>query len=89
MIKPYRSTAIFDEHTLPAALRSEHNTKAGVWGVIRVLDGQLRYTILDPPSESVLTPDKPGLVRPQQKHFVTPLGAMRCQVEFYDAPPDL
>ena len=34
MAVPYRSTAIFDEKTLPAALRGEHKTKAGTWGVI-------------------------------------------------------
>ncbi|MHA6770286.1 serpin family protein [Sphingobium ummariense] len=33
MVIPYRSTPLFDEATLPAALRSEHRTKAGVWGV--------------------------------------------------------
>ncbi len=89
MVTPYRSTAIFDERSLPAALRNAHNTKAGVWGVIRVLEGQLRYTIIQPHAETVLTPTNPGLVLPQQKHFVTPIGPMRCQVEFYDAPPKL
>lgn len=34
-------TPVFDENTLPAALRREHRTKPGVWGVIRVLDGRL------------------------------------------------
>lgn len=89
MRKPYPSTPVFDEVTLPAALRSQHETKPGVWAVIRVLQGALRCTILDPHSEHVLTPDSPGLVEPQQKHFVTPVGAMKCQVDFYDAPPVL
>lgn len=89
MAAPYRSTPVFDETTLPAALRGEHTTKTGVWGVIRVLEGRLAYTIIDPPSETVLTPDAPGLVQPQQKHFVAPLGPMRCRVDFYDAPPEL
>lgn len=86
---PYRSTPIFDETTLPAALRGEHRTKAGVWGVIRVLDGELRLVHLDPPSDTVLTPQAPGLIAPQQPHFVEPLGAMRMQVDFYDAPPEI
>ena len=29
-IKPYRSTPIFDQDTLPAALRRRHDTKEGV-----------------------------------------------------------
>lgn len=87
--EPYSVTAEFTEDTLPAALRRDHSTKAGVWGVIRVLDGALRYTELDPPSERVLTPERPGLIRPQARHYVTPLGAMRMRVEFYHAPPTL
>ena len=84
---PYRSTPIFDQDTLPAALRRRHDTKAGVWGLIRVLEGQLTLTYLDPPSEVILTPGNPGLVEPQQPHFVTPDGPMKMQVDFYDHPP--
>ena len=87
MTEPYRSTPVFDQDTLPAALRARHNTKAGVWGVIRVLEGELMLTYLDPESSVLLTPDNPGQVLPQQAHFVTPQGAMRMQVEFYDRPP--
>ncbi|HWU95508.1 MAG TPA: DUF1971 domain-containing protein [Sphingomonas sp.] len=86
---PYRSTPVFDEGSLPAALRGEHSTKAGVWGVIRVLEGKLLLTWSDPPGERVLEPGAPGLVLPQQPHHVTPLGPMRMQVDFYDAEPDL
>lgn len=87
--RPYRSTPIFDEHTLPAALRARHDTKAGVWGMIRVLEGALTLTYVDPSSKIVLTPDRTGLVLPQQPHFVTPLGPMKMQVDFYDHRPDV
>ncbi|EQB14701.1 hypothetical protein L288_00685 [Sphingobium quisquiliarum P25] len=86
-VLPYRSTPVFDESSLPAALRARHSTKAGVWGVIKVLEGQLRLSYLEPPSESLLTPQQPGLVEPQQPHFVTPIGAMKMQVDFYDQNP--
>lgn len=85
---PYKSTPLFDENTLPAGLRQEHRTKAGVWGVIRILEGRLRYHVLDPISEMILDADNPGLVLPDQPHFVQPLGAMRMQVDFYDRRPD-
>ncbi len=45
---PYKCTPIFDETTLPAELRREHRTKAGVWGVIRVLEGRRRVELLGP-----------------------------------------
>jgi tellurite resistance-related uncharacterized protein len=86
---PYKSTPVFDETTLPAGLRREHRTKPGVWGVIRVLDGRLRYQVLDPESEVILGPGRPGLVLPDQPHCVEPLGPMRMQVDFYNQPPDL
>ncbi|MGB3166668.1 MAG: DUF1971 domain-containing protein [Alteraurantiacibacter sp.] len=85
--KPYKSTPVFDENSLPAGLRKEHRTTAGVWGMIRVLDGRLRYRVLDPVSEAILDPDNPGLVRPDQPHLVEPIGTMRMQVEFYDEEP--
>lgn len=86
-VRPYRSTSVFDQGTLPAALRARHTTKAGVWGVIRVIEGQLQLTWLDPPSELLLDALTPGLILPQQPHYVTPVGAMKMQVDFYDQPP--
>jgi tellurite resistance-related uncharacterized protein len=80
---------VFYENTLPAALRREHRTRHGVWGVIRALDGSLRYQMLDPASEAILEPGHPGLVLPDQPHLIEPLGGMRMQVEFYHQLPDL
>src|SRR3546814_11536573 len=86
-IRPYRSTPVFDQDTLPAALRARHDTKAGVWGLIRVIEGELKLTYLDPPSEVVLTPGNPRLILPQQPPYVTPLRPMKIRVDFYDQPP--
>ncbi len=88
-MRPYKSTAIFDQNSLPAALRRDHSTKAGVWGLVHVLEGRLRLAYADGTPERVLVPGDPGLVRPEQVHFVEPLGAMRMQVEFYAAEPAL
>jgi tellurite resistance-related uncharacterized protein len=87
--EPYKSTPVFDENTLPAGLRKEHRTKVGVWGVIRMLSGRLRYRVLDPISETILDPDHSGLVLPDQPHMVEPIGPMKMQVEFYDHKPVL
>lgn len=85
----YKTTPIFDQQTLPAALRNAHRTKAGVWGIIRVLEGEVRYVIEESSTETILTPALPGLVRPEQLHHVEPLGSMRMRVEFYDREPNL
>lgn len=89
MTEPYRSTPIFNENTLPQALRANHQTKEGVWGVIKVFEGELNLTYIEPHSEMLLTPGNPGLVSPQQTHFVTAIGPMRMQVDFYNEPPRL
>lgn len=87
MIAPYRTTPVFDEATLPDALKREHRTKDGVWGVIRVLEGELKFVLAEDGAETILTPDLPGLVQPQQTHRVEPLSKLRMQIEFYDRDP--
>lgn len=88
MPEPYRSTPVFDETSIPAALRGLHSTKKGVWGLIRVIEGELNLTYIEPHAEKLLTPGHPGIVNPEQTHFVTPLGKVMMQVDFYHEPPD-
>lgn len=84
---PYRSTPVFTQETLPRALQREHRTRPGVWGVIRVLEGSLRYCREDGSAPVLLTPERPGLVLPDDPHHVTLLGPVAMQVEFYDHAP--
>lgn len=86
-VRPYKVTPVFDERSLPEGLRRVHSTKAGVWGKIQVLEGALRLRLLDSEEEVLLTPERPGVVQPQQPHLVTPEGMMRMRIEFYDRPP--
>jgi tellurite resistance-related uncharacterized protein len=82
-VVPYRRTREFTESTVPDALRRRHTTKAGTWARIHVLEGSLRYRILEPAAEEhVLSPDVPGVVEPEVPHEVEPLGAVRFFVEF-------
>ena len=89
-LEPYKQTAIFTENTVPAGLLSDHSTKPGVWGLIRVLSGQLIYRITDPrreASEEILTSTgEPGLVVPTLLHCVEPKGNVEFFVEFWRAP---
>ena len=84
---PYRTTPVFDQETLPQALMREHRTKAGVWGIIRMLEGALRLQYCDGSESRLLDPDTPGPIAPEQAHLVRPLGPFRMQVEFYDRDP--
>lgn len=86
---PYRSSPVFDENTLPQALRRDHRTKEGVWGVIRVLSGQLKFVITETGEIRILDPERPGLVLPNQLHYVEVIGPVNMRVDFYSTCPTL
>jgi tellurite resistance-related uncharacterized protein len=63
----YRRTPEFMSGTIPAALLRDHNTKPGVWGLIHVTEGELRYCVTDPrrrPDMRLLSPGEPAGVDP-------------------------
>lgn len=87
----YRQTDTFTEASVPAGLLKDHCTKVGVWGLIQVVQGQLRYRVTDvrrAASESILAPDSAaGVVEPTILHHVEPLGPVRFHVQFYRSAP--
>ena len=85
--EPYKSTPVFDQDTLPEAIRNAHSTKAGVWGLLRVLEGEVRLIFHDPAREVRVTPDAPAPISPEAVHHVELEGAMRMRVVFYREPP--
>jgi tellurite resistance-related uncharacterized protein len=85
----YKRTPDFTEQTIPVGLLRAHSTKDGVWGCIRVLEGQLVYRIADArreTRETLLTADRPGIVEPTVLHYVEPRGPTRFFVEFMRPP---
>jgi len=83
-VAPYRKTPMFTETTIPAGLLRSHSTAAGVWGLIHVLEGRLRYRVIASGAERILEPGAPpGVVEPTVLHEVTPLGPVRFYVEFH------
>jgi len=83
----YKRTPVFDQDSIPAGLRREHRTKAGVWALIHVLEGKLLYQRDGPPGAQVLTPAQPGVVHPEEPHDVQPMGPVSFFVEFHAANP--
>ena len=86
-VAPYGSSPIFDEKNLPEALRKEHRTKHGTWGLLRVLEGEVKLVFLDPPEEKLVTVSNPAPIPPESPHFVEVFGTMKMQVEFYHEYP--
>ena len=80
----YKRTPDFTQDTIPAGLLRSHKTKEDVWGRIVVLEGSLRYRILEPLVEEIdLGPALPGVVEPTVNHEVEAVGQVRFYVEFY------
>lgn len=80
---PYKRTPDFTTLSIPDALRREHSTKPGVWGLIHVLDGQLRYVVELPlQRDETLVAGGRGVIVPEVLHHVHPEGEVRFFVEF-------
>jgi tellurite resistance-related uncharacterized protein len=86
-VQPYKVSAIWTEETLPQAIRREHRTKEGVWGLLRVLEGEARLHFDGEAEPILVTPQKPALIPPQKTHHVECRGAVRMRVEFYREAP--
>lgn len=84
---PYKATPVFDQDTLPDAIRTEHRTKEGTWGLLRVLEGSATLVFIEPPRETTVAIDSPGQIPPQEPHFVRVEGPVRLQIEFYHELP--
>ena len=85
--EPYKTTPVFDQTSLPQAIRNAHSTKAGVWGLLRVLEGEVRLVFHEPRSQVQVTPQNPAPIPPEAVHHVEADAPMRMQVEFYREPP--
>ena len=82
----YKRTPDFTQDSVPDGLLKAHATKAGTWGLIRVLQGELAYRIVDDRrrgAELVLRPGCDGVVEPEILHAVEPVGTVRFYVEFF------
>lgn len=82
-VQAYQRTPEFTEETVPPGLKKRHNTKAGVWARIRILEGSLLYRILEPAiEEHRLSPGHDGIIEPQIEHQIEMNEPVRFYVEF-------
>jgi tellurite resistance-related uncharacterized protein len=85
-VAAYKRTPDFNQTTVPAGLLRRHSTREGVWGIIRVLSGELLYWVEDERRARRtyrITPDVPGIVEPTILHRVQPQGPVHFHVEFF------
>lgn len=82
-VEPYRATKQFDERDLPAGLLADHQTRAGVWGRLVVVEGTLELCFAAPLDERVrVSAGEWAAIPPELTHHVELDGAVRFYVEF-------
>jgi tellurite resistance-related uncharacterized protein len=83
----YRKSPLFTRDNVPAALLSSHNVKAGVWGVLRVTRGRVRYHLDgDVPASEVIAAGEMAVIEPEAAHHVEMLDADSAfLIEFHRA----
>lgn len=78
-----RTTATWDEHTMPDALRRSHRVASGTWGRIRVDVGALRFVAdTEPATDVIVVSGRVQGIPPDVAHQVEPQGSTRFAVEF-------
>jgi len=82
-VHKYADSPVFTEKTVPSKLTSVHDTKAGVWGRLILIKGQLDYIILGPPQiVKPLTSGTVAIIEPQIPHYVSLQGPVEFKIEF-------
>jgi tellurite methyltransferase len=78
-----RTTATWDEHTMPDALRRAHRVATGTWGRLRVIEGAVRFVArTDPVTDVIVDAQHPQGIPPGVEHHVEPQGPTRFQIDF-------
>ncbi|HUY30306.1 MAG TPA: DUF3565 domain-containing protein [Acidimicrobiales bacterium] len=86
-LSPTRSSPVWDEETMPQALRRAHRLGERTWGRVVVSEGRLAFTMAsDPPLEVELGAGMSQAIPPSVEHEVRPLGHARFRVEFLALP---
>jgi tellurite methyltransferase len=77
----------FDDASLPAGLRRDHRAASGVWAVLRVVEGEARFTMAtDPPVDRTLAAGDTQAIPPDVLHAVNPAGGTELTVDFLRPP---
>lgn len=82
--QPYKRTPTFTQDTVPKGLLADHNTRAGVWGLIVVEEGRLAYEAAG--VERTVEAGDTVVVAPEEAHRVRMLGPVRFHVVFHRRP---
>jgi len=88
-----RTTAEWDEESVPRAIRRDHRVASGVWGRVRVLEGSIRFQFADGlggevGDDGLLNTTQVQPIPPGRPHHLEVVGPVRVVVDFLVMPPD-
>jgi hemoglobin len=86
----YRRTLHFSPANVPAALLSSHSVKSGVWGLLRVINGRVRFCLDSGARDSAVVGEGgTAVIAPGVLHHVELLDAASTfYIEFHRAGPE-
>jgi len=78
-----RTAGPFEADAVPAGLRTAHRIGEGTWGMLRVLDGSVVFSVAEgSPTMSRLSAGESLAIPPLVDHHVTIVGPVRLAVDF-------
>ncbi len=78
-----RTAGPFDATTLPDGLRDDHRVAAHTWGLLRILEGEIDFSMATaPPTERILASGDEQPIPPDVVHRLDVRGPVRLVVEF-------
>ena len=81
-LRPFSRTKTFAHDSVPKKLLQNHDTRAGIWAVLNVENGEIQYTIEDN-EVVILSKNVPGVIEPTVTYHIKPLGKASFYIEFY------
>ncbi|MCL6235953.1 SAM-dependent methyltransferase TehB [Acinetobacter sp. ANC 5579] len=85
----YKQFPVWTQQSIPHGFKQQHNTKAGTWAKLTVLQGEVNFAMLDASgnvlSTHVFSPDlPPPFIEPQAWHkIISASDDVQCQLRFY------
>ena len=73
----------FTQSTIPEALQREHALGPGRWGVLRVLEGSLRFVHMGKGCERILKESDWVIIHPESPHRVVVGDVVRFRIDFF------
>lgn len=77
----YKNTREFREDDIPRGMLRDHSTKTGIWGLIDVSEGKLKYQVGE--RTEILEEKRQGVIVPDVPHSVSPIERVRFSIHFF------